>query len=494
MSNETRLHGTHHFFGINVPLVIGTIVEIKSLRAWHFGKNGVKPKIFYGRRRNLARVERQTFGIALTDRDAHLPSAKTRHELKKGGQLLSALRDPKIFRLWIGQALSSIGDEIYRVGLTWLAVGLIGADTGYLSAAQAASLMLLSFVGGKWADHWDALQTMFRIDLVRALIVLIPVAYSFVAPVPLWLLVVVAVVLSGLGAFFDPALQTALPRFLTDAPRLRTATGLMSTTTRLARMVGPALVGYLAGVFPPIHFFTMDAVSFAVSAVSVRSAQHIEDGARASPTVRLPKRPRISFAEAIVSGFRVLRTRPGMSFVLFGKCLTGGAWNLAYALGLAMLMQELAPHDTRRFGMVVASYGLGNFLGAVYFGNQRRRRSGLMMFSGFIWLGSGFMLVAVAPEISYVMAACAFAGFSGPMNELTFSDLLQARFPIADIARVFRLRMAAETAVTLTFMLMAPWLFRVLPVRTVIALCSGVWLAVGGVGLIWHQKKLDAGS
>ena len=225
--------------------------------------------------------------------------------------MLRALRDPKTFRLWIGQALSSIGDEIYRVGLTWMAVGLIGADTGYLTAAQAGSLMLLSVVGGKWADQWDTLQTMIRIDLARAVIVLIPVAYALFAPVPLWLLATVAVVLSGLGAFFDPALQTALPRFLTDAKLLRAATGLMSTTTRLARMVGPALVGYLAGILPPIHFFTMDALSFAVSAASVRAAQTIETAERAVPAALKPTRPRPSFAEAVVGGFRALQTRPG---------------------------------------------------------------------------------------------------------------------------------------------------------------------------------------
>ena len=59
--------------------------------------------------------------------------------------MIKALKEPQIFRLWIGQALSSVGDEIYRVGLTWFAVGLMGANTGYLSAGQTASLMLLSF-------------------------------------------------------------------------------------------------------------------------------------------------------------------------------------------------------------------------------------------------------------------------------------------------------------------------------------------------------------
>src|ERR1700733_8829324 len=107
--------------------------------------------------------------------------------------MLKALRVGPIRKLWIGQALSSIGDEIYRVGLTWIAVGLIGENTGYLNCAQLAALMILSFVGGKWADRWDPLPTMMRVDLSRTLIVLIPVVYSFFAPLSLTLLVTVAI-------------------------------------------------------------------------------------------------------------------------------------------------------------------------------------------------------------------------------------------------------------------------------------------------------------
>ena len=96
--------------------------------------------------------------------------------------MIRALRKPQILRLWFGQAFSSIGDEIYRVGLIWLAVGVMGANTGYLAAAQTASLMLLSFVGGKWADQWNPRRTMIFVDLLRAVIVLIPVIISFFMP------------------------------------------------------------------------------------------------------------------------------------------------------------------------------------------------------------------------------------------------------------------------------------------------------------------------
>lgn len=400
--------------------------------------------------------------------------------------MLKALRHGAIRRLWFGQAMSSIGDEIYRVGLTWIAVGIIGADTGYLNSAQFLSLMILSFIGGKWADQWDPMRTMVRVDLLRAVIVIIPVVYSYFYPVPLSLLVVVAIVLSGLGAFFDPALQTALPGFSPNSEVLQAATGLMMTTIRMARMIGPGIVGVLAEIVAPIHFFTFNGVSFLFSFLSLYHLQKPKLHARE------PKR-KISFLEAIFSGYQAMRQKKSMVFVLFAKATTAGTWNLAYLLGLALLVQEMSGRDTRSFGLVIAAYGLGNFAGALYFGNRLRHRPALMMFIGFVWLGLGFILAALAPNIPWLMLAMAFTGFSGTMNEVTFFDMVQVRFSVSEITKVVRLRMANDTAITLLLMLLAPLLMRTLGVRWVIAVCGIVWIAVGGVGLMFHQKALDHG-
>src|SRR3954463_12362237 len=112
--------------------------------------------------------------------------------------MLKALRDRSIRLLWSGQALSSIGDEIYRVALIWLAVGLIGPDTGYLAAAQSGALLILSLVGGRWADQWDHRRTMIGVDQLRAVIVLAPVAAFYAGHVTLPLLIAVALSLAGL--------------------------------------------------------------------------------------------------------------------------------------------------------------------------------------------------------------------------------------------------------------------------------------------------------
>ena len=402
--------------------------------------------------------------------------------------MLKALRQPAIQRLWLGQALSSVGDEIYRVGLTWLAVGLIGPDTGFLNAAQAVALMMLSVVGGKWADHWDPLETMIRVDFLRSILVLIPVVCSFFWPTSLALLVAVALVLAALGAFFDPALQTVLPKFSPDKATLQAATGLMATTIRFARMVGPAVVGLLAGIVPPIHFFTLDAFTFLISANSLRPLRT----RRVRP--HAPSQRRTTFAEAVFSGFRAVHSHPGMDFVLFSKSLTGGTWALAYGLGLALLVQSLAPHDTRSFGLVIAAYGVGNFAGALVFGNRNRPRPALMMFSGYVWLGLGFVLIAFSPTIPWIMFSCALTGYSGTMNEVTFFDLVQNRFAANEVTRVVRLRMATDTAAVLVLMLFSPWLFRIMSVPTVIGLCGIIWILTGVVGLFFYLQKLDTAA
>ena len=403
--------------------------------------------------------------------------------------MLRALKQSALRKLWFSQATSSVGDEIYRVGLTWLAVGLIGPDTGYLNAAQAAALMILSFVGGKWADHWDPFKTMIRVDLFRAFIVLTPVLYSFFAPVPFSLLCAMALSLSALGAFFDPALQMILPRFAPDPATLRGANGLMGTTIRMARMVGPLIVGIFALVIPPIHFFTLDALTFFLSAVFVTSLCAHPSAAAAVAPMQRTSRHTTSFAEAILSGFRLIRQKTGMEFIFAAKAITSGTWALTISLGLALMVQKLAPGEIKAFGLAMGSYGAGNFAGALFFGNRERPHPVRMMFLGYMLLGAGFVGMGFAPGLMWLMIAGACAGFTGPMNDLTFIDIVQDRFTNLEIPKVFRLRMAIETASILLAMLLSPFLFRVMTAGNVISWCGVIWIFVGVAGFVFRVHK-----
>jgi DHA3 family macrolide efflux protein-like MFS transporter len=395
-----------------------------------------------------------------------------------------ALKNKSVSLLWLGQALSSIGDEIFRVALIWMAVGLIGANSGYVAAGQCASLLFLSLVGGKWADHWRPLNTMITVDLVRGLIVLVPVIISlFMAP-PLWIFLATAFIISGLGAFFDPALQTCLPSFAKDEKSLRGATGLMSTTMRLARVTGPTIIGLLSGIISTIHFFTLDSISFFFSAFCVNKLSRLH-----IPKVNEIKISKSSFLQSILSGYSAVRSKEGMSFVFIAKAITGGTWNLAFTLGLTLLVEQMTHHDVRAFGGVIAGYGIGNLAGALYFGNTHRPNTFKLMYSGYVWLGIGWILVISAPNIFLVMVSAAICGFGGPMNDLPFTDLIQASYPVSEMPKVFRFRMAVETGSTLVCTSLAPLLLKIVSVRSMIGICAGFAILMGSLGLI-HKSSL----
>lgn len=394
--------------------------------------------------------------------------------------MLRALRNRSIALLWLGQALSAVGDEIYRVALIWLAVGLIGADTGYLAAGQSAALLGMSFVAGRWADRWDHFKTLIGVDLARAFVVMTPVIVSRFVPVTLPWLCGMALVLSALGAFFDPALQAMLPRFSRDASMLKAATGLMSTTIRMARITGPAVIGALTTFLPTIHFFTLDSLTFALSALSISMLTRHTRHRFASK----PSSGRVGFWESITSGFRLTEKDPILRSIFFARATASGAWSLAFGLGLALLVHQIVPHDVRAFGAVIASYGCGNLASALILGNAERKRPTRLLFTGYVWLGAGFLLTSVAPTLGWLMAAAAFGGFGGPMNDIPFIDLVQARFAIEEIPKTFRLRMALDTTATLLCLLASPFLFRELAVPTVIAICGAISVVVGLWGLL----------
>ena len=52
-------------------------------------------------------------------------------------------------------SLSAVGDQLYAVALTWIAVGVLGSNAGYLGALQAFMALLAVLFIGVWADRLE---------------------------------------------------------------------------------------------------------------------------------------------------------------------------------------------------------------------------------------------------------------------------------------------------------------------------------------------------
>lgn len=407
-------------------------------------------------------------------------------------RIITPLRQPPVALLWGGLSLSALGDQLYTVALSWIAVRSFGAAAGYLNALGVLALLLAALTIGRWSDHWEQRAAMIGADLLRAgmlcLLVLAWVATG--APSAPALALTVAVL--GVGqAVFRPALQALLP-VLVALDDLPAANALFDTTDRIARLIGPGVIGLLAGLLPVRHFFTLDAVSFALSAAAIALGARL----RPVPPIRRAA-PKPESRIGIAHGFEVVARHKLLRFVLLTSGFTNGAWFATLFLGLPLLIERAGitgPGGTGlgAFGLVISSYGCTNLAATLWIGNRAMPvRPGRQIFAGDALLGTGLVLLALAPVLwprgwllPGLCLGAAIAAPGGPMHDVPVAVLRQTELPRQDVPAAMRAFMVAGNLGILAAMLAAPLMFTALPLVPASALCGVMAVGVGLAGLL----------
>ncbi len=173
--------------------------------------------------------------------------------------------------MWSGQTVSSLGDGIFTIALALEALRIDRSPTGlaYVLAARAVPAVCLALAGGVIVDRVPRRLAMLVSDAVRGCAVgaiALLVAYGHLE---LFELVVMSAVFGTADAFFGPASMAFLPE-LVPAEMLVQANALSQTSGQFAQgLVGPAAGGLIVAAIGTAWSFGVDALSFAVSSVSL---------------------------------------------------------------------------------------------------------------------------------------------------------------------------------------------------------------------------------
>ena len=187
-----------------------------------------------------------------------------------GGQRL-LWRNDDFRRLWIGQGVSDLGSA--ASSLAFPLVGVLLLHTSALGTALVAACSylpqgLLALPAGPFVERRRKRPLMISADLLRVLLLVsLPVAQSMNV-LGLAQLVIVAFGTGLAGLVFSLADQAHLPA-LVGLQDLAEAVSVQSGTSWIASTAGPAVGGWLVGLFGPARTLLIDAASFLVSAVSV---------------------------------------------------------------------------------------------------------------------------------------------------------------------------------------------------------------------------------
>ncbi len=358
-------------------------------------------------------------------------------------KILAPLRVRGFRILWAGMTISLVGDGVTFIAIAWQVYQLSDAPTalGLTLTAMSVPHILLLLFGGVVSDRFERRWVMLGSDLVRGVALLAMGILSITGRPEIWHLVVIAAFYGAGNAFFGPAFDALVPDLVPEH-LLAQANSLDQFVRPLAaRLLGPALGGWIIAEVGVGWAFIADAATFAVSVACL-----LRLGAVGSLAVPAGARRPASVWAQMREGFAFVRSRVW----LWGTFTSATLAYLAF-LGPA---EVLLPYVVKRelggsasdLGMVFAMGGLGAVTASVFIA-QRGMPKHNMRFIFIAWsistlavAGYGF---ARAPW--QVMIACfAFNAFESA-GLILWLTTKQSLVPIRLLGRVSSLEWLIST-------------------------------------------------
>lgn len=166
---------------------------------------------------------------------------------------------------WFGVVFSQIGTrgtvaanlfQVYELSRSIPITGLVGL-------AQAVALLVLSPLGGAYADRVDRRRLLQFAQGVSFLVAVALAAVTYAGSVRTWH-VLLSVVLTTAAATFDQPARQALIPAMVPKEELPQAIALLNPSRELAVLVGPALAGFLIAANGVGLMYAVDAATYLV--------------------------------------------------------------------------------------------------------------------------------------------------------------------------------------------------------------------------------------
>ncbi|MBV9596560.1 MAG: MFS transporter [Chloroflexi bacterium] len=387
--------------------------------------------------------------------------ADLRHLSARGGQLW---RQPEFLKLWAGTSISTLGSQITVLALPLTAVLLFQAgpaETGVLTAAGVAPMLLFGLPAGAWLDRLPRRPIRIAADLASALVIAsVPLA-AMLGVLQLGQLYVAAF-LAGTCAVWTRLSVSAMLPSLVGRENLLEANTKTMVSFSVAQIAGPSLAGILVQAFSAPLALLADAVSFVVSAVCVARVRLEE------PHVAAAQRRRIW--RDVAEGVLWLR---GES-VLFRLTLSIGLANLAW-YGVQAVIVVYATDQLgvppALLGLTLGTIGPAALVGALVAGHVARRLGVgptlVLALSGEALSRVVLLFAGGAPEVAALCIAISQAifGFIAPLWDVNANSLRQSATPERLLGRVAAASMVVSTGMAPVGALLAGWIGQTIGLR-----------------------------
>jgi MFS family permease len=320
---------------------------------------------------------------------------------------LEALKERPFRLLFLGQAVSLLGDGMVGVALAFAVLEETGSasDLGIVLAARTVPLVAFLLVGGVWADRLPRRALMVTTDLIRLAAHGAMAALLIAGEPGIWSIALLAAIAGAASAFFNPAISGIMPAVV-STERLQQANALRGLTEAVGRIAGPALAGVLVVGVGPGWALAVDAATFGVSAaflVAIPMPAHVPVESH-------------SFLADLRDGWDDFRSRSWLWTTVASTTFGNMLFAAYFVLGPLVADRELG--GAGAWALIASAFGVGLLVGGVLLLHLDPHRPVLVatLAVAFYTLPLAFLAIPAPAAVTAIGALLAGAGLAVANN------------------------------------------------------------------------------
>src|SRR5215217_220120 len=360
----------------------------------------------------------------------------------------SPLRVRNFRLLWIGEAISLLGDQFYMIALPWLVLQLTGSALalGTVMALAGIPRAVFVLVGGAFVDRFSPRSVMIASNFARLVLVVLLSALVLTNTIRIEMLYAFALAFGLADSFYFPGQSAIIPQLLSE-DQLQAGNTFVQGTAQLSLFLGPVLAGVLIALLGHAATadrasstagigiaFGIDALSFVASLLCLylmrtpNLPKHVGEQQNVIESIKVGVA--YLWSQTILRVFFLLMI--AMNFLVLGPLV----------VGIPLLAATRLAEGAAAFGIVMSAFGGGALLGIILSNvlpPLKPKHFGTMLLLITSCLGIGIALMPLFSSTAVVSVIMLLMGVTNGYVNINFFTWLQKRIPQELMGRVMSL-------------------------------------------------------
>lgn len=338
------------------------------------------------------------------------------------GFMVRSLRHRNFALFFGGQIVSLIGTWLSLVATSWLVYRMTRDSDhaalmlGVVNFAAQIPIFLLAPLAGVWLDRWNRHRVLLATQTM-SMLQSFAMAYLVLSDRITLAHIIALSVCQGLIYALDiPTRQAFIVQMIDEPEDLSNAIALNSSMVQAARLIGPAVAGFLIYAFGEGLCFAIDGCSF-LAVLGAVAAMRIAPRPAAEKHLPVGK----ALWQGLVYAFGFAPIRALLSIVAVVSLMA-----MSQSVLMPIYANQIMGGGERTLGILLGSAGLGALSGAIYLTSRRSVLGlGRVIVVGSVGLGLAMLVLAASTHLVVSLVALLVAGAALLVQAASSNTLLQ---------------------------------------------------------------------